>query len=68
MNVSFNPGPNKLRVAKALKEGLHLGLKEARDMVNAKEFECTPKEYPEIKDALMAVGASNFLDITPTWC
>lgn len=60
MKVKFNPGPSKLMVVKTLKEGLHIGLKDAKDMVDAGEFECFETEYPTIKKALEKAGAGDF--------
>lgn len=47
-------------VVKTLKEGLHIGLKDAKDMVNAGEFECSEVVYPTIKKVLEKVGAFDF--------
>jgi ribosomal protein L7/L12 len=60
MKVKFNPGASKLRVVKVLKEELHLGLKEAKDMMDAGEFECYDTEYPHLKKELEKVGAGDF--------
>lgn len=60
MKVKFSPGAAKLRVVKVLKEELHLGLKEAKDMVDACEFECYDTEYPHLKKKLEEVGAGEF--------
>jgi len=60
MKVKFSPGANKLHVVKILLEELHLGLKEAKDMVDAREFECPKEEYPSIKKKLEEVGAGEF--------
>jgi len=68
MNVQFNPGAAKLRVVKVLKETLHLGLKEAKDFVDAREFTCNPDEYEKVKKELEEEGASNFVDVTPPSC
>jgi ribosomal protein L7/L12 len=60
MKVKFNPGAAKLQVIKVLKEELHLGLKEAKDMVDACEFECPDAEYPNLKKKLVEQGAGEF--------
>lgn len=60
MKVKFNPGAAKLQVVKVLKEELHLGLKEAKDAVDACEFECYDTEYPQLKKKLEAQGAGDF--------
>lgn len=60
MKVKFSPGANKLLVVKTLKEGLHLGLKEAKDATDACQFECLEEEYPSIKKALEKAGAGEF--------
>ena len=60
MKVKFNPGATKLQVVKVLKEGLHLGLKEAKDAVDTCEFECSDAEYPSLKEKLEAEGAREF--------
>lgn len=60
MKVKFNPGPSKLMVVKILKEELHIGLKEAKDMVDAKEFECSEAMYPRLKEKLVEQGAGEF--------
>lgn len=60
MKVKFNPGASKLQVVKVLKEELHLGLKEAKDMADACEFECPKAEYPNLKKKLEEVGAGEF--------
>lgn len=60
MKVKFNPGAAKLQVVAILKVYLHLGLKEAKDMVDACEFECSAEEYPNLKKKLEAQGAREF--------
>jgi len=60
MKVKFSPGATKLQVVKVLKEELHLGLKEAKDMADACEFECYDTEYPHLKKKLEEVGAGEF--------
>ena len=60
MKVKFNPGPSKLMVVKILKEELHIGLKEAKDMADAKEFECSEAMYPSVKKKLEMGGARDF--------
>lgn len=60
MKVKFSPGANKLLVVKVLKDELHLGLKEAKDMEVAREFECSDIEYPYLKKKLEEVGAGEF--------
>ena len=60
MKVKFNPGASKLRVVKVLKEELHIGLKEAKDMADACEFECYDTEYLHLKKKLEEVGAGEF--------
>ena len=60
MKVKFNPGASKLLVVKVLKEELHIGLKEAKDMMDACEFECSDFEYPQLKKKLEEVGAGEF--------
>ena len=68
MTVQFNPGAAKLQVVKALKETLHLGLKEAKDFVDAREFTCSSDEYEKVKEELERAGASDFVDVTPPSC
>ena len=65
MNVQFNPGAAKLQVVRTLKETLNLGLKKAKDFVDAHEFTCHSDEYEKVKEELEKVGASDFVDITP---
>jgi len=60
MKVQFNPGASRLQVVKVLKDGLHIGLKEAKDMMEAGEFECYDTEYPRLKKKLEEVGAGEF--------
>ena len=60
MKVKFNPGASKLRVVKVLKEELHIGLKEAKDMADSCEFECSDVEYPRLKKKLVEQGAGDF--------
>ena len=60
MKVKFNPGAATLQVVKTLKVELQIGLKEAKDMFDKKEFECTDAEYPYIKRKLEEVGAGEF--------
>lgn len=60
MKVKFNPGPSKLMIVKILKEELHIGLKEAKDMADAKEFECYDTEFLQLKKKLEAQGARDF--------
>lgn len=60
MKVKFNPGPAKLLVVKTLKENLNIGLKEARDCADDREFECSKEQYPAIKEALTSAGAYDF--------
>lgn len=60
MKVKFSPGAAKLQVVKVLKEELNLGLKEAKDMVDACEFECTDVQFPNLKKKLEAQGAREF--------
>jgi ribosomal protein L7/L12 len=60
MKVKFSPGACKLQVVKVLKEELHIGLKEAKDMADACEFECYDTEYPHLKKKLEEVGAGEF--------
>lgn len=63
MVVSFNVGPAKLQVVKALKERLNLGLKEAKDMADAGEFVCDDDMYEEVTYNLRQAGASNFVKL-----
>lgn len=63
MKVKFNPGPSKLMVVKILKEELHLSLKEAKDMVDAREFECSESVYPTVKKLLETIGAWDFYKV-----
>ena len=60
MVVNFNPGASKLHVVKTLKEGLKIGLIEAKDFVDNKQFVCSEEEFPSIKTALIDVGAGEF--------
>lgn len=60
MVVKFNPGAAKLLVVKTLKEELHLGLKEAKDFADDKEFVCSKEDFPRVKAALEEAGAGEF--------
>ena len=60
MVVKFEPGPAKLQVVKALKEELHLKLKEAKDLVDNGEFICNEEQFPAVKKALADQGARDF--------
>ena len=60
MKVKFNPGAAKLQVVKVLKQELQLSIKEAKDMVDACEFECPKAEYPNLKKKLEEAGAGEF--------
>ena len=60
MKVKFSPGASRLRVVKVLKEEFHLHLKEAKEMMEAGEFECYDTEYPHLKKKLEEVGAGEF--------
>ena len=57
MKVKFNPGSTKLQVVKVLVENLHIGLKEAKNCADNREFECSEEQYPSIKDKLISIGA-----------
>ena len=60
MRVKFNPGERKLVAVKCLKQNLNLGLKEAKDCVDNREFECTKEQYLIIKALLISAGAYDF--------
>ena len=60
MKVKFSPGASRLRVVKVLKEELHLHLEEAKEMMEAGEFECSDFEYPQLKKKLEEAGAGEF--------
>ena len=60
MKVKFNPGSTRLQVVKVLKENLYIGLKEAKDCVDDREFECSEEQYPAIKRELTFAGAYDF--------
>lgn len=60
MKIKFNPGPAKLQVVKVLKENLNIGLKEAKDCADNREFECSKEQCPSIMKALIFAGAYDF--------
>lgn len=47
MKIKFNPGGHKLQMVKVIKETLHLGLKEAKDAVDAGEIEIDSSVDPK---------------------
>ena len=52
----FNPGPAKLQVVKAIKETLHIGLKDARDAVELGRIECVPSYRERLVEAIEDAG------------
>ena len=60
MVVTFILGPSKLMTVKIIKEGLHIGLKEAKDCVDAGQFECTEEQLKIIKPKLTEIGNDGF--------
>lgn len=60
MVITFIPGPSKLMTVKIIKEELHIGLKEAKDCVDAGQFECTEEQLKIIKPKLAEIGNNGF--------
>lgn len=60
MKVKFNPGPSKITVIKTLMDELHIGLRKAKEMADAEEFECSEAMYPNVKKKLEMEGAKDF--------
>ena len=60
MVVTFIPGRHKLQTVKIIKEKLHIGLKEAKDCVDAGQFVCTEEQLKIIKPKLEEIGNSEF--------
>jgi len=58
--IKFISGPNKLATIKAIKEELHISLKEAKDCVNAGQFECTEEQWETMRPTLQQIGAYGF--------
>ena len=60
MKVTFICGTKKLMTVKVLKEELHIGLREAKDCVDAGQFECTEEQLETIKPMLTELGNTGF--------
>lgn len=60
MVVKFIPGPSKLMTVKIINDELHLGLKNAKDCVDAGQFECTEEQLKIIKPKLAEIGNNGF--------
>lgn len=58
MKIKFNPGDYKLQMVKAIKDALHLGLKEARDAVEAGEVECPDDKYDTLCQVITENGGT----------
>ncbi len=61
ITIRFISDPNKLAVVKIIKEELHIGLKEAKDCVDAGQLECTEEQWETMRPALQQAGACRFL-------
>ena len=60
MVITFIPSPSKLMTVKIIKQGLHIGLKEAKDCVDTGQFECTEEQFKIIKPMLEEIGNNGF--------
>jgi ribosomal protein L7/L12 len=60
MTVTFIPGPYRLITVEIIKEELHISLKEAKDCVDAGQFECTEEQLKIIKPKLAEIGNDGF--------
>lgn len=63
MVITFIPGPSKLMEVKIIMDELHIGLKKAKDCVDAGQFECTEEQLKIIKPKLEEIGSSGFKKI-----
>lgn len=62
MKIKFNPGDHKVQMAKAIIDTLHLGLKEAKDAVEAGEVECPDDKYDTLCQVITEAGGVLFKD------
>lgn len=52
----FKPGAAKLQVVKAIKETIHIGLRECRDAVELGRVQCDESERQLLTDAIEVAG------------
>ncbi len=53
----FKPGPSKLEVVKAIKDTLHMSLKDAKDAVELGRITCYPDDRERLVKAMEDAGA-----------
>lgn len=56
ITVNFDPGANKLQMVKAIKETLHIGLKEAKDFVELHRIQCEKEQGDAVIEAIEGAG------------
>lgn len=52
----FKPGAEKLRVAKAIKDTINIGLRECRDAIELGRVQCDESERQLLTDAIEVAG------------
>lgn len=52
----FNPGDHKLQMVKAIKETIHIGLREAKDAVELQRVQCEECDREKLIQAIEDAG------------
>ena len=56
VTLHFKPGAAKLQVVKAIKETIHIGLRECKDAVELGRVQCEESERQLLIDAIEVAG------------